>query len=280
MPDATTFAAMFGAVFPAAGSVALGTAYGPLGDDLLGTLVVDGGSCDYPAPEDVRESVVYAHGALTGTLTAGTGVIDTEQLVTEIIAGLGGAVPTGPDVRKLTILAHTGEDPDTGDPVLGLQVRIAGRTITTDTAGRAEIRLNPGSYTARVIVPELYGGVADREITIAGEDVTEPIQLTAPTLPSADAPMCFTRLPIRDQFGVLRPGIDVHIEFVGFLPAATRLAVIYPLVEPEESDEDGYVQRQLYRLARYKATYRVGTQRPKSITFATPDSGSHIVVEP
>jgi len=38
MPDATTFAELFGGVFPAEAQVEEAVVYGPLGDDLLGTL--------------------------------------------------------------------------------------------------------------------------------------------------------------------------------------------------------------------------------------------------
>jgi hypothetical protein len=49
MPDVTTFAGLFGAVFPAESEVETGVVYGPLGDDLLGTL--EGG---LPAPDPPR----------------------------------------------------------------------------------------------------------------------------------------------------------------------------------------------------------------------------------
>jgi hypothetical protein len=38
MPDATTFAELFGGVFPTEEQTELGVVYGPLGDDLVGTL--------------------------------------------------------------------------------------------------------------------------------------------------------------------------------------------------------------------------------------------------
>lgn len=123
-----------------------------------------------------------------------------DQAILDEIASL--APDTGPDVRKLTILAHTGDDPETGDPVSGLQVRIAGRTITTDTAGAAEVRLNPGEYVAPAIEPVGFEPLAPLEITIGSDDVVLPVALTRTAIAEPDDPaLCNVAVDVITQHG-------------------------------------------------------------------------------
>jgi hypothetical protein len=55
-------------------------------------------------------------------------------------AGLGGLV-------DLVVTGY--DDQGRGSPVAGATVRLAGRRLTTDGAGRAQVKLEPGRYTAR-----------------------------------------------------------------------------------------------------------------------------------
>lgn len=160
-------------------------------------------------------------------------------------------------------------------------VGVAGTTRTTGTAGESLIDLDPGPYTLRVTVPAGYESVPDRTIEIIDEDIAEVIELVSTVfLPSEAAPYCMTRFAVQDQFTETAEGTLIDVEFVRFLPGATRTAVVISPSEPLVTGAEGYVDRKLNRLAEYSAKYAVPGKVPKSLRFTTPDAGSYEVVEP
>lgn len=211
------------------------------------------------------------------TLTSAPAEIDVDT------AALAAAIAdqlTSSGQYRLTVEVTDEHD----DAVPGVTVQIlgvAGTTRETRTDGHVLIDLDPETYTLRVTVPAGYESVPDRTIEIIDEDVAEVIELVSTVfLPSEAAPYCMTRFAVQDQFTETAEGTLIDVEFVRFLPGATRTAVVISPSEPLVTGAEGYVDRKLNRLAEYSAKYAVPGKLPKSLRFTTPDAGSYEVVEP
>jgi len=85
MPDPLTFAELFGAVFPAQNQTLQGVEYGPLGDDLTGTL--EGGS-PTPPPADMYNVSVFVRKHVGGDAFAGV-IIEARHPTGLAIKGSG-----------------------------------------------------------------------------------------------------------------------------------------------------------------------------------------------
>lgn len=196
--------------------------------------------------------------------------IAAAQLAAETSADLLGSM-TGPNVRKLTFVAHTGEDPETGSPVLGVQIWIAGRVITTGTAGDAEIKLNPGTYNAVIISPIGFAVVADIEIVIGAEDVTVPIAMVSTGSAVTPPPgACAVTVPVVDQSGQPIEGVSVGAKLSdGYAVAADSMAI--NAADSMATDADGLVTLILLREQDYNLT-AARDECSVTIKIRTPDA--------
>ena len=105
------------------------------------------------------------------------------------------------------------------------------------------------------------------------------MELTPIVVNQAAAPACNVVLPVIDQYLAPAAEVLVCIEFLSFLPNATKTAVIVNHPPSLLSDANGQVEVTLARLAKYRATYQVRNESPKRVEFSTPNAGSFIVVE-
>lgn len=128
-----------------------------------------------------------------------------EAINAPVLAAIGDLEGGGPEALMLTIQTSSG-----GEPISGVSLRIASRTLHTDTAGRASLPLNPGTYALRIIPPSGFADEADREIVIGDSEVTEPIELTSLIAVIIPPPgTCALTVQVADQSGVPLEGVPV-----------------------------------------------------------------------
>lgn len=181
--------------------------------------------------------------------------------------------------QAVTFTALIDEDED--QPVAGVAIRIGGRPLVTATNGIASVRLNPATYTATVIVPNGYREILPIEVPVGSADVSVPLDLVAlATTEPATAPLTNVQLPTEDQYGSRLPNVTVKFTFLGHADGATITGTVINTPAPKASDSTGVCRVQLRRLANYKAEYTIpGDRQPKTVTFATGDTGADIVVD-
>jgi hypothetical protein len=240
MPDAVTFAELFGGVFPAEPQVEVGVEYGPLGDDLTGTAVLAD--------------------------AAQLQILDTLSLL-----GIEGTWAI-----QRTFETATGDKiPGVRTSLVG----VANKSSVSGSDGITRIKTDDGTYTLRVVVPVGYEDVPDVPVVISGADDVGVVVLTAVPVAVADAPLCAVVLPVVDQYGVPLAGVDVEITFASFESGASPTAVVVNPKQAIPSNSEGFVSVNLLRFGKYSASYTPPGQQPKRIAFTVPNEASYVVVE-
>jgi hypothetical protein len=149
MPDATTFAELFGGVFPTEAQVEEAVVYGPLGGDLTGTAI----------HADAAQLQILDTLALLG--------IEGTWLVERTFETASGDKVAG--VRTLL-------------------VGVANKTSVSGSNGITRIKTDDGTYTLRIVTPVAYEDIADSVVTVGGADDVATVVLTPVSLPIPENP--------------------------------------------------------------------------------------------
>jgi len=241
-------------------------------------------------PLDTIETEAAAAAALTAYSAAtAANVTASETAITTILG-----TPAGASLAADIAAVEGGGSSLTGDYTLTITVTdadtdetIEAATVTlfrsgergvepTDDEGEAVFGVDAATWTW-VVSKGGYQRASGTKV-ITGND-TLAVELTPIVVEQAEAPLCNVLLPVLDQYLAPAAEVLVCIEFLSFLPNATKTAVIVNHPPSLLSDDDGEVLVTLARLAKYRATYQVRGESPKRIEFSTPDAGSFTVVE-
>jgi hypothetical protein len=225
-------------------------------------------------------------GRILGTLAAGTHEPQTGDSFARLgapagasiaadIAAIEGGGLTGDYTLTVTITDATDDEPIEAATVTLFRSGERG-VEATDDEGEAVFGVDAAtwSYVVRAAGYESATGTK----VIAAND-TLAVELTPIVVNQAAAPACNVVLPVIDQYLAPAAEVLVCIEFLSFLPNATKTAVIVNHPPSLLSDANGQVEVTLARLAKYRATYQVRNESPKRVEFSTPNAGSFIVVE-
>jgi len=168
--------------------------------------------------------------------------------------------------------------------VRGVRCEIAGTDTfdNTNTNGVSTLNVDDGSYTVKVTPPFGFESVSDLTVTVNGGNQTRTVTLVPTTLESPSSPeLCTVQLPVVDQFGTAAADVCVCLTFVAWDSSADPSAVVVNAGGCQTSDQNGTVQIELPRLAKYQASYKVpsgnGRFTPKIVEFTVPDDDSFIV---
>jgi hypothetical protein len=179
------------------------------------------------------------------------------------------SVATGPDIRKIEFQFVANEA-----PVSGVAVRIAGRTLFSDTTGIARVWLTPNLYTARFIPPTGYEDIPEINLSVVNEDIEQEIELTqvqSELLPTPET--CVVTIHVADQFGTSLAQIPVHARLPkGYAIVAETLNINTLTIGA--TDLDGLVSLLLLRDQQYDLQVRRPTDGMVTIRIQVPDSPS------
>ncbi|XZE17480.1 hypothetical protein SH449x_002732 [Pirellulaceae bacterium SH449] len=107
------------------------------------------------------------------------------------------SLTSGPDVQRVEFQFVVNEA-----PISGVTIRIAGRTLFSDTNGVARVWLTPGLYTARFIPPTGFETISEIDIPVDTEDVQLELELTPISIDLLPTPeTCVVTIYVADQFG-------------------------------------------------------------------------------
>jgi hypothetical protein len=239
MPDATTFAELFGGVFPTEPQVEIGVVYGPLGDDLTGTAVL----------ADAAQLQILDTLALLGI--EGTWAIQRTFETT-----------TGDKIPGVRVSL----------------VGVANKSSTSGSNGVAQIKIDDGTYTLRTVVPVGYEDVPDVPVVISGADDVGVVVLTEVSVAAADAPLCGVAIYVFNQYGVPLNGATIEARFIRFNTGATPGQVVLSPSQTFATNSNGLAQINLYRSAFYTIKITSGTFS-KAIEASIPDAESFSISE-
>lgn len=167
---------------------------------------------------------------------------------------------------------------DVGDGVAGIRFGIVGTAITgySDSQGRLSLFVDgsdedPQTYTLRTVTPNWYADVAEREVVVGSDDVTEAIELvrlSAVVTPPPGA--CAVTVQVVDQSGQPIEGVAVSAKLSdGYAVADDSMAI--NAAEPQTTDENGMVTLILIRDQAYNLT-AVRNDCSVTIKIRTPDA--------
>jgi hypothetical protein len=253
----------------------------------FGTLVSDIWSAGTRTLTAISDSsgITTLLGRILGTLAAGTHEPQTGDSFARLGAPAGASIAadiaaiegglTGDYTLTVTITDATDDEPIEAATVTLFRSGERG-VEPTDNEGEAIFGVDAAtwSYVVRAAGYESATGTK----VIAAND-TLAVELTPIVVNQAAAPACNVVLPVIDQYLAPAAEVLVCIEFLSFLPNATKTAVIVNHPPSLLSDANGQVEVTLARLAKYRATYQVRNESPKRVEFSTPNAGSFIVVE-
>jgi hypothetical protein len=171
---------------------------------------------------------------------------------------------------------------DNEDPVSGAAVWIEGtaKVKHTNSSGIATLYAEPGECTVICETPAGYTDADPIEVDVTAEGPNEAdFTVVTSFVDPLPAPLCNVTLPTVNQFGSPQSGVAVTIKFVQFNEGAVPTGVIVNTQPGAKSNKQGNYLTPLLRLARYTASYQIGSERPKEITFDVPDAGSYLVTE-
>jgi hypothetical protein len=233
---------------------------------ILGTIRT---SADDVTAETAQTTAVRSGLALEATVDA------AETAILAAIDGIEGSGLTGDYTLTVTVTDATDDEPIEAATVTLFRSGERG-VEPTDDEGEAIFGVDAAtwSYVVRAAGYESATGTK----VIAAND-TLAVDLTPIVVNQAAAPACNVVLPVIDQYLAPAAEVLVCIEFLSFLPNATKTAVIVNHPPSLLSDANGQVEVTLARLAKYRATYQVRNESPKRVEFSTPNAGSFIVVE-
>jgi hypothetical protein len=181
--------------------------------------------------------------------------------------GNDAAFASGTDIREVEFQFLSNES-----PVSGVAVRIAGRTLFSDTSGVARVWLTPGLYTTRFIPPTGYEDIPEIAISVTNEDIEQEIELSrvpSELLPTPET--CVVTIHVADQFGTSLAQIPVH----------ARLPKGYAIVEETlnintltsgATDLDGLVSLLLLRDQDYDLQVRRPTDGMVTLRIHVPNA--------
>lgn len=194
-------------------------------------------------------------------------VASVEAITSPLLTAIESIDVGGPEARLLTV-----ETTVDSEPVSGVAIRVAGRTIVTQTDGTAKLPLNPGNYSLRVIPPNGFADVADFEVIVGDDDLTQSISLTS-LIPLISPPpgTCAFTVRVASQAGSNLAGIYVSARLPkGYVVNVDTLNI--NLQTSQLTNNDGLATLILLRDQSYELVVRRPDSGIVTLPIRTPDT--------
>jgi hypothetical protein len=213
MPDATTFAELFGGVFPTEPQVEIGVQYGPLGDDLTGTAVL----------ADAAQLQILDTLALLG--------IEGTWAITRTFE-----TATGDKIPGVRVSL----------------VGVANKVSVSGSDGITRIKTDDGTYTLRTVVPVGYEDVPDSEVVISGADDVGVVVLVATAIEApANPDKSALVILCLDEAGEPEPGVAIDLR-IAVVPTGGQNVAYKGIKQTATSDANGVARLEATKGATYE----------------------------
>jgi hypothetical protein len=181
--------------------------------------------------------------------------------------GNASSLASGVDVRRIELQFTASQS-----PISGVLVRIAGRTLTSDTSGIARVWLTPGVYSARIVPPTGFETVPEIDIPVDTEDVQLEVELNPVALGlQATAETCLVTIHVADQFGSPLPEIPLLAKLPkGYAVVQDTLNI--NTITASTTDSNGLATLLLLRNQPYDVQVRRPSEGMVTIRISVPNA--------
>jgi hypothetical protein len=179
---------------------------------------------------------------------------------------------SGSGARTVVITIDDGTDP-LQNATVRLTEGVNTYTATTDVDGEATFNVDDATYV--VAVTKAGYSYAGTSLVVNGDEAATYSMTAIVVTPPADPALCAVTIHLRDQYGTDLADEPVEITFVAW-GAAAETPPVLSVPPVQETDDDGLVEVNLYRLATYKIIYG-GSGYARRVDVDVPDAGSYTV---